>query len=277
MLALNKTIAYTKSWTNTIKTSIVLGFFIAMLLIFLGPFGTSFDTFPYKNIKLAGYALCFIFPIVCVHVVENSIYKKQNSRWFIWNEILYVILVLFLVLLFSFFYHYYTISAKNELSTRSLIGFVRHFGLPFTPVFVPIWVYLRSKFGTIEILETKTLKSKSITIQGENKSESFNLLDSDFIFAQAQQNYVVINYKVEDDVDKKMIRSTLSNLAKQLPNAWQVHRSYLVNLDFLKSVEGNARKRFLTLTIIEEDIPVSQKYYDALKNKLSNSSQNHQE
>ena len=74
-----------------------------------------------------------------------------------------------------------------------------------------------------------------------------------------------------------MIRSTLSNLAKQLPNAWQVHRSYLVNLDFLKSVEGNARKRFLTLTIIEEDIPVSQKYYDALKNKLSNSSQNHQE
>lgn len=272
MLALNKTIAYAKSWKSTLKIAVILGVFIVVLLIFLGPFGTATDDFSYKNLKLSGYALCLISPILLVHFLENRIYKVQNNRWYVLNEVFYVTLSFFLILSFSFLYHYLAISENNTLSASNLWGFIKYFGLPFVPILIPLWLYLRSKFGTIEILDSKRLKSKPITISGDNKSESFNLLDSDFIFAQAQQNYVVIHFNSEDGIQQKMIRSTLSNLGKQLPNAWQVHRSYLVNLDYLKSVEGNARKRFLTLTIVEDDIPVSQKYYHALKNKLSISS-----
>lgn len=274
MLALNKTIAYTKDWKSTIKIAFILALFIVILLIFLGPFGTATDDFSYKNLKLSGYALCVFLPIIGVHFLENRVYKIQNNRWYILNELGYVALVFLIIISLSFLYHFLVISQQTELTSSNLFNFIRYYGVPFAPILIPIWLYFRSKFGTIEILEKKTVRSQYITIQGDNKSESLKILDSDFIFAQAQQNYVVINYKVENDIEQKMIRSTLSNLTKQLPNAWQVHRSYLVNLDFLKSVEGNARKRQLSLSVINEPIPVSQKYYDALKKKLANSSQN---
>lgn len=72
---------------------------------------------------------------------------------------------------------------------------------------------------------------------------------------------------------QKMIRNTLTNLSSQIPDSWQVHRSFLVNLDFLKSVRGNSRKRFMSFTLPIDDIPISQKYFEALQKRLSVSSQ----
>ncbi len=70
-----------------------------------------------------------------------------------------------------------------------------------------------------------------------------------------------------------MLRITLTQLKEQLPNAQRVHRSYLVNLNMAEKIEGNARKRLLSLKNIPEPIPLSQKYYRTVKNSLSDSSQ----
>tara|TARA_Y100001933_G_scaffold262419_1_gene319834 strand:- start:11254 stop:11499 length:246 start_codon:yes stop_codon:yes gene_type:complete len=81
---------------------------------------------------------------------------------------------------------------------------------------------------------------------------------------------VDVYYKTEIGIEQKTFRNTLSNIMKQLPKAWQVHRSYLVNLDYLTSLEGNARKRFMRISETEETIPISQVYYEALHKRLSN-------
>ncbi|GGG97589.1 hypothetical protein GCM10011416_14510 [Polaribacter pacificus] len=135
---------------------------------------------------------------------------------------------------------------------------------------------MRSKYGLIEVpISTKEQpkKMKSITIVGNNKSESLTIFESDFIFARAQQNYVDVYFNTETGMQQETFRSTLSNIMKQLPKAWQVHRSYLVNLDYLQTVEGNARKRFIRISLTDETIPISQVYYKALTKRLSNSSQ----
>jgi hypothetical protein len=46
----------------------------------------------------------------------------------------------------------------------------------------------------------------------------------------------------------------------------------LVNLRAVESIEGNARKRFLVLREVPEPIPLSQKYYPAVQQGLSDSS-----
>ncbi|UMB59210.1 LytTR family transcriptional regulator [Lutibacter sp. A80] len=275
MISLNKTIAYTKSWKHTFLISVVLGILVPLLLISLEPFDNS-NTFSYKYIILSGYALCIIIPLLLAHIIENYVYKKQTNRWFVVNEFLYITITLFLIFVFAFFYHFLIVSNLHTFTLKAIWGFAKAFCLPFTPIVVPIWLYLRSKYGVIEVpLSNKknTKKINSITITGNNKSETLSILESDFIFARAQQNYVDVYFKTEKGVAQKTFRNTLSNIMKQLPNAWQVHRSYLVNLDYLKTVEGNARKRFIRITASEEIIPISQLYYKALSNRLSNSSQ----
>lgn len=278
MIALNKTIAYTKSTKHTVWVALLLGLLLPLLLILLEPFDSS-NSFPYKNLILSGYAVCIIIPILVVHPFENYVYQRQANRWFVTNEIGYIIITLAFIFTCCFLYHLFVVNGSSSFNNTSLWDFMLSFGLPFTPILVPLWLYLRSKYGTIEVplKESENYREdKSITIQGENKSEALTLLASSFIYAQSQQNYVEIYYKTKEGIQQQLLRSTLSNIMKQLPSAWQVHRSYLVNLDYLKSVQGNARQRSVSIFEIEKPIPISQKYYNALSERLSNSSQEEQ-
>ncbi|GAB7255661.1 LytR/AlgR family response regulator transcription factor [Polaribacter sp. OB-PA-B3] len=275
MISLNKTIAYTQNWKPTFLIALLLGTVIPVLLITLEPFDNS-NSFSYKYLILSGYSVCIIIPILIFHPIENYVYKIQTKRWFIVNECIYIISILFVIFIFSFFYHFFVISGLTSFTYELIWGFIKSFGVPFTPIVVPLWLYLRSKYGQIEVPDydkSSTKKVKKITINGTNKSETLTIFESDFIFAKAQQNYVDIYFNTDKGMQQKTLRSTLSNIIKQLPKAWQVHRSYLVNLDYLKTVEGNARKRFIRITTTEETIPISQVYYKALNKRLSNSSQ----
>ena len=274
MIALNKTIAYTKNWKHTFLIALILGALIPVLLMTLEPFDNS-NSFSFKYLILSGYALCIIIPLVLVHPIENYVYKIQTKRWFVINESLYIVATLFLIFLFSFFYHFYLISGLPSFTSEAIWDFIKSFGVPFIPIVVPLWLYLRSKYGSIEVPlydKENTNRNKTITIVGNNKSETLTIFEADFIFAKAQQNYVDVFYKTENGIQQETFRNTLSNIMKQLPKAWQVHRSYLVNLDYLESVEGNTRKRFIRISGTEETIPISQLYYKALKKRLSNSS-----
>jgi len=165
-------------------------------------------------------------------------------------------------------YSEFIVNQKENTNIKTFFEFVYYFELPFLPIFIPIWLFLRSYFGNIKISNTKTLEQKRYSIRGENKSETFSLGMEEFIYAKAQQNYVDIIYKTEKGISHKMIRSTLSNLIEQLPDYDQIHRSYLVNLHHLKTVEGNARKRVMKFNVSVDPIPVSQKYYELiLENK----------
>ncbi|WP_299674481.1 LytTR family DNA-binding domain-containing protein [uncultured Dokdonia sp.] len=272
-LSLNRPIPYTQGWKQTVIIGSIVGGGLSMLLIFLQPFDTDQVQFNYKVLKLAGYGLCFLIPILVMHPIENALFKKQQYRWYILNELGYIIACLLLVYTACYFYNTYIVNNGGSASLDGWRYFMIYYGLPFMPFLGPLWLYFRNRFGKITLPESSTQKNILTTITGENKKETLTIAVSDFVYAQAQQNYVAIHYLIDGNLQKEMMRSTLSNIQKQVPDAWQVHRSYLVNLAYLKTISGNSRKRELFLTISSEAIPVSQKYYEALQKRASNSSQ----
>ncbi|GGG23083.1 hypothetical protein GCM10011344_24730 [Dokdonia pacifica] len=271
-LSLNRPIPYTQGWKQTIAIGSIVGAGLSMLLIFLEPFDTSEVQLSYKVLKLAGYGLCFLIPILVMHPIENALFKKQQYRWYILNELGYIIICLLLIYTTCYFYNTYIVNNGGVASLKGWQYFMIYYGLPFMPFLGPLWLYFRNRFGKITLPESTMQKDITTTITGENKKESLTISVSDFVYAQAQQNYVAIHYLENETLQKKMIRSTLSNVQKQIPDAWQVHRSYLVNLAFAKTISGNSRKRELFLTETPEAIPVSQKYYEALQKRGSISS-----
>lgn len=269
---LNKRIPYTRSWPQTILIGLAMAALLVFVLIFLQPFDTYYHKAPNKNLMLAGYGPCVFFSLMLAHLVERLTYRLQSNKWYVWNEIVFVLLAMVLMISASYLYNYLYVN-RLPLSLDSWWSFIRGIGSPFVVILAPFWIYMRLRSGIIEKQEVAD-KQKQVVISGQNKSESFRLSPQDFIYAQSQQNYAVIYFQTEDQqVDKKMIRITLAQLNDQIPSAVQVHRSYLVNLDFLKEVKGNARKRFMELSMVPVPIPVSQKYYRNIKDQLSNSSQ----
>lgn len=92
----------------------------------------------------------------------------------------------------------------------------------------------------------------------DNRFEKINY--DDILFAEALQNYVAIYTK-----EKKMLSYiTFSQVEKQLPpeRFVKVHKSYIVALDKIKSIEGNL------IHIAQHEIPVSRSLKDAIMQKI---------
>lgn len=89
---------------------------------------------------------------------------------------------------------------------------------------------------------------------------------SEFLYAQSEGNYVSIYHLENNILLQKLIRLSLKQLEIQLANHSQIkrcHRSYLINRQHLKSIDGNARSLTIQLDKVATSIPVSRSFSKA--------------
>ncbi|MDC6350831.1 LytTR family DNA-binding domain-containing protein [Zeaxanthinibacter sp. PT1] len=101
--------------------------------------------------------------------------------------------------------------------------------------------------GNLSVIPIKTMV----------KGDDFNLYSNDFIYAEADRNYVSIQLR---NGVTHLKRISISSLERQLQTESQImrtHRSYLVNTDFIEKVTGNAQGYQLQLQGAGQTIPVS--------------------
>lgn len=90
-------------------------------------------------------------------------------------------------------------------------------------------------------------------------------------YVEAMQNYVCVYYISENELKKEVQRETIANMEARLSGTAIVrcHRSYLVNVDCIAQVSGNAQGLKLRLTDVPEpEVPVSRSYITALRQLL---------
>ena len=104
-------------------------------------------------------------------------------------------------------------------------------------------------------------KNSVIQVRTPIAAEQFELDTKTFLFAKVESNYLEIFYSESEGFDKYLKRMTLKEFYDQLspfPFIFQVHRSYLVNLQAIKSISGNAQGYTLRLQdYVQRTIPVS--------------------
>ena len=66
-----------------------------------------------------------------------------------------------------------------------------------------------------------------------------NLTKDNFVYAESELHYVGIWVLENDALQKYSLRITLDGLEKQITvsDIWRIHKSYLVNLKYVESVE----------------------------------------
>lgn len=259
----NQSIAFASKWKSQFKIALILGIVIAFIMVFLQPFDTFQNQIEAKSLKLSGYALTVIFPMLLIHPVCLSFYQKRNEVWTLLHEVVYLILLVFMISVFSYFYHAFVFTNASP-SIDQFSDFFLFFCLPFIPILLPIIAYLRFTMGDVLIHEKRQDQEAALGIKNSNGELALELTMNEFVYAEAQQNYVNIYYCRAGKLHKEMIRSTLSNLVDQMPDAQQLHRSYLVNMDFVEEAIGNARQRSIKLKGVEEMLPVSKKSHEAV-------------
>ncbi len=110
----------------------------------------------------------------------------------------------------------------------------------------------------------------------DNSSDALIFTPEQFLFAQAMQNYVEVVLLKDGQIERHLIRSTLSTLARamrqQSEQILQSHRSFLLNIAKVTKVEGNAQGLKLALDgLADQRVPVSRTFIAPVRAALGNS------
>ena len=155
----------------------------------------------------------------------------------------------------------------NDLnySIKSHWWYYKNIVIVMIPIVAPLLLYLRQKFGEHII----PIPQNTIIITGENKNEILKLEKKELLYINAIENYIEIFFvDTGKNLLSKTFRQTLSNVHQQLPFLEKCHRSYLVNINNIKEIQGNSQGAKISFQHVEKKIPLSKTLYKSTKSRL---------
>jgi DNA-binding LytR/AlgR family response regulator len=122
------------------------------------------------------------------------------------------------------------------------------------------------QFNTETYLSSPAESEELIRIESQLKKEELFFYPNQFIYAESDGNYIVFHLNLENQIKKRIIRNSISNIEQQLsaiPFLFRSHRAYIVNIRKVSSQKGNTLGYRLKLAGTDIEIPVSrQKTHD---------------
>ncbi|MGB5436965.1 MAG: LytTR family DNA-binding domain-containing protein [Maribacter sp.] len=262
-------------------------FYTLLVVVFLMSFGFNYFFEPF-NVYVPEHKMSY-FLISLIHALVTAIVffimflclkllPKQVEKWNVLKEILFLSSFLMLVGIGQFLIRDVIYDNPNNWSWTYLIEEIRNtflVGILFVAILVPLnFSHLyRKNQNRASFLSPRTKKSENsqIYIVTDVKSDDFNLDITHFLYAKADRNYAEIFMQTDAGIDKKLKRISIKNLESQLDrfgNIIRTHRSYMVNLNHIVKINGNAQGYKLDLNASEGTVPVSRAYIPKLEESL---------
>ncbi len=194
----------------------------------------------YTVIKTIGWIiLSFIIIGISSSIINSYLY---NNGQFNIKGVFYfqgIILSINLIPVSIFVLIHYNITLKNRLKVASKIN-----------------------SSLDKRAESKT-NNKPLVLGSDNKKEGFTIGLDSLIFICSVDNYIEVFFLVNDIVERRMLRYTLSGVEKDnrgISEIFRCHKSYIINKRKILSITGNAAGYKLILLGYDTPIPVSRKW-----------------
>ncbi|MFN1219508.1 LytTR family transcriptional regulator DNA-binding domain-containing protein [Chryseobacterium kwangjuense] len=265
-----------ESYREILISSAASGILIYLFLIIFQPFGTENFHHQYKYLLLFPYSVIFG---LAFFITDSIVIRFKN--WNIGAELLKLTVIIFLASVLSYFYNTLFLSRVSLSFTNYLYMFLYSLavGIPISAI------YILSRYIYLKNLHEKTARevSQQLATHPEASAQKFHpaliittnntelkIPADHFICAQSMENYCSLFFIENKEVKKLLIRTTLSGLLDQVQteSIKKCHRSYIVNLDKVKNVRGNAQGYKLFLSEIDFEVPVSRGFISLIIPKL---------
>jgi DNA-binding LytR/AlgR family response regulator len=284
------------SLQSHLKRALIFGIFVAVFLLVFKPF--DLDTLPdARLVFVCGiYGLTTFTCILCAGLILPALFPSffNEETWTTGKQIILVAGIVVLIGLANFSISPFIV--ESSLTLRSLLWFQ---GITVLVSLLPITMYtlyrqnrLLKKFELQASVLEKKLQEKldpvkkeeplppfpekknefpTIELTGDYQGEKLVLPPGDLYYIAAANNYIKVYFIKKGTVTYSIIRMTMKKAEEALmpwPDFYRCHRAYIVNLDKVKHVEGNAQGYKLRLADVEEAIPVSRNLNSEFADKL---------
>ena len=117
-----------------------------------------------------------------------------------------------------------------------------------------------------------TDENKQCILHSDYSGQEITIHPRNFIYVESVGNYADVCYIDNAQLTNTSIRTTIKQLKEDLADydfIVQCHRGFLVNLEYIESMEGSNGRLFLNLFYSDKKIPVSKAYKTTIKENLS--------
>jgi uncharacterized membrane protein YhdT len=242
-----------KQLNPSIKHHLIIGALLCiwsfLFAFFVRPFEHGeMDLQKWVSVSI-GFSLTAFLSYVVITFVQYLIYKKKNS-WSIRLEVSMYLLYYIVYTMVAYLYYKSPIIEGFYSISEFMIIIIFPIFLIVTPV-----LFLARRYSIKLIPEP----IDEIILKGENKLDILKIKRSDLICISNSQNYVEVFYLDHDQLQTKLIRSSLKKIQSDFDFLIQIHRSHLINPAHFKSWKDSS-----TITLTHIELPVSKSY----KNKV---------
>ena len=261
---------------------LISGISIGMFLfyLFFQPLDLKNEDFNNRLVIISGFGFITFFILGLNLIVLPYFFPKyfQTGKWNIIRDIILNALIWILISTSYSLYARYV--GLIEITAHSMFKILL---LGIAPVAILIVVnqnkilkrYLQNALDLTKILETDEEengeKIEEITFESDNKSESLKVRINNLLLVKSANNYVEVFWETDDEIRKKLIRNTLTNIENQLkdyPEFIRCHRTSLVNKLYVENTIGGTHGLQIKLKKMDELIPVSRQYSVKIKEQI---------
>lgn len=276
---LNQPFPHDASLKSRLRTAVGFGVFIFLFLLVFRPFRLGNNGFISLMTSCAAFGIVtFVSIFVTTYLLElffPGLFREED--WTTGKQILHVLFVMLIIGTVNFL--------LLPLLFNAALSW-KNFGLTQLFTFVvgllPVVIYtlykqntwlkqfqqeaavlqmkLEEKKKVAFIVPGKTNGQQLITLFGDNQKEKISLPEQELVYLESASNYVKIFFQLNNKLSYSIIRTTMKRMEDSLteqPVFFRCHRAYLVNLDKIEAVEGNAQGYKLKIMGTEERVPVS--------------------
>jgi len=268
-----------KSVWSRLRKCLLEGAGIGLFFVFFQPFGLNEWQHPNKLLVLMGYgvivSICTAIHRFALPRLFPSIYIEE--KWVLWKEIVHILVLLLLITIGNLLYSKIFFS----FVPLSFLGFIVMFFLVATIGVIPIsfgvmsnYIYQLKKYNqtiVVQHAQVVPIEEKKaeplLKLTGENEKDIIEMKAENLFYIESSDNYSTVFFEKNKALHKELLRSSLTRLESQIEaeNIVRCHRSYVVNLDKVEKVTGNAQGYKLHLRETEFVVPVARKYSEIVE------------
>lgn len=249
------------------------GFFIALFLIIFEPFNINNWQDPNKIYYLIGFGLITTFSTIFLRLAIIPALPTffNEEKWTVGREIITILLLLVIIAIGNFVFLslvlHDTFSLSNFFWSFVFVILIGLFPVSFGVI--SNYIYQLKKYQKPVAVKhhTEAEVVSKLELVAENGKDTFEVLEANLLFIESADNYAVIHYAEGESLKKELLRSSLTRLEKQIgsENIVRCHRSFIVNLNRVEEVTGNAQGYKFHLQPLELIVPVARKYSELVK------------
>lgn len=233
------------------------------MLIFLCTFLFAFLFEPFhidKSEHQYGYALicmCFAGNALIAYIVMHIISSKISIylSGFVRN-----ILLLLLIGILNFLIRPVIYSNPDNYSWNYLAEELIHALLFGTLLLLLIHLLLSVISRKSAEHHVEESINETLQISTASKTEHLTLDPHSFVYAESEGNYLMVYQICNNKLAKKLVRMTITDfekIFKDHSSIIRVHRSFIINIRYIRRAEGNTKGYTLTMEQGDTRIPVS--------------------